>query len=145
MPAPPTFNGVARLTSLQVQAADLAAAARFYGQFIGLELGDEPHRHDGNDALHYDLAWGDFASGDYMMLHLAQAEPGQHTAGAQIGITVEDVDAVHQRAALFGVTVLEPPHDGQWGRCATYQDPDRNTISVTAARSSPAGQVPGTA
>lgn len=136
---------MARLTSLQVQAADLAAAARFYGQFIGLELGDEPHRHDGNDALHYDLAWGDFASGDYMMLHLAQAEPGQHTAGAQIGITVEDVDAVHQRAALFGVTVLEPPHDGQWGRCATYQDPDRNTISVTAARSSPAGQVPGTA
>ena len=125
---------MARLNSLQVQAADLAAAARFYGQFLGLELDDEPHRHDGNEALHYDLAWGDFASGDYMMLNLAQAEPGQHTTGAQIGITVEDLDAVHQRAAQLGVTVLEPPHDGVWGRRAMYQDPDRNIVSVTAAR-----------
>ena len=137
---------MARLTSLRVQAAELAAAARFYGQFIGLELSDEPYRHDGNDALHYDLAWGDLASGDYMLLHVAQAEPGQHTTGAQIEITVEDADAVHQRAAPFGVTVLEPPHDRQWGRCATYQDPDKNTISATAARPAPAvGQVPGTA
>jgi hypothetical protein len=54
---------VARLNSLQVWAADLAAAARFYGQFIGLDLDDEPHTHDGNDAPHYDLAWGDFDSG----------------------------------------------------------------------------------
>jgi organic hydroperoxide reductase OsmC/OhrA/predicted enzyme related to lactoylglutathione lyase len=134
--------GVARLTSLQVHAADLAAAARFYGQFIGLELSDEPHRHDGNEALHYDLAWGDPSSADYLMLHLAQAEPGQQTTGAQIGITVEDVDVVHQRAAQFGVTVLEPPHDGPWGRCATYKDPDGNTISVTMARRAlGAGQV----
>jgi hypothetical protein len=34
-----------------------------YGQFVGLALDDEPHQHDGNDALHYDLAWGDFTSG----------------------------------------------------------------------------------
>lgn len=105
---------MARLTSWQVQAADLVAEARFYGHFIGLELSDELHRQDGNEALHYDLAWGDFASGYYMKLHL---EPGRHTTGAQIGITV-----------------LEPPHDGQWGRSATYENPDRNTISVTAAR-----------
>ena len=130
---------MARLNSLQVHAADLAAAATFYGQFLGLELDDEPHRHDGNEALHYDLAWGDFSSGDYMMLNLAQAEPGQHTTGAQIGITVEDLDAVHQRAAQFGVTVLEPPHDGVWGRRAMYEDPDRNTVSVTAVRPAEGG------
>lgn len=92
---PPTSGGVARLTSFQVQVADLGAAARFYGHFIGLNLSGEPHRHDENEAL----AWRDFASADYMMLHLAQAEPGRHSTGAQIGITVEDVDAVHQRAA----------------------------------------------
>jgi predicted enzyme related to lactoylglutathione lyase len=124
---------VARVNSLQVWAADLAAAATFYGQFIGLELDDEPHRHEGNEALHYDLAWGNFASGDYLLLHLAQAEPGQHTTGAEIGITVEDVDAVHHKAAQFEVTVLEPPHDGEWGRSAKYEDPDRNIISVTTA------------
>jgi catechol 2,3-dioxygenase-like lactoylglutathione lyase family enzyme len=78
---------VARLNRLQVQAADLAAAARFYGQFLGLELDDEPHWHDGNEALHYDLAWGDFASGDYMMLNLAQAEPGQHTTRNTVSVT----------------------------------------------------------
>jgi predicted enzyme related to lactoylglutathione lyase len=126
------FRGVARLNSLQVWAADLAATARFYGQFVGLALDDEPHQHDGNDALHYDLAWGDFTSGDYVMLHLAQAKPGQHTTGAEIGITVEDVDAVHQKASRFGVTVLEQPHDGPWGRNAIYEDPDRNIVSVTA-------------
>jgi predicted enzyme related to lactoylglutathione lyase len=130
---------VARLNSLQVQAADLAAAARLYGQFLGLKLDNEPHQHDGNEALHYDLASGDFASGDYMMLILAQAEPGQHTTGARIGITVVDLAAVHERAAQFGVTVLEPPRDGPWGRRAWYEDPDRNTVSVTAARPAEGG------
>ena len=124
---------MARLNSLQVWAADLAASATFYGLFLGLELDDEPHRHAGNEALHYDVAWGDFASGDYMMLHLAQAKPGQHTTGAQIGITVADVDAVHQTAAACGVTVLEQPHDAEWGRNAMYEDPDGNTVSVTTA------------
>ena len=124
---------VARLNSLQLWTADLAASAKFYGQFLGLELDDEPHQHTGNEALHYDLAWGDFASGDYMMLHLAQARPGQHTTGAQIGITVGDVDAVHQTAAQFGVTVLELPHDAEWGRNAMYEDPDGNIVSVTTA------------
>lgn len=122
---------MARLNSLQIWAADLAASAKFYGGFLGLDLPDEPHRHDGNDTLHYDLAWGDFASGDYMMLHLAQAEPGQHTTGAEIGITVENVDAVHQKASQFGVTVLKQPYDGEWGRNAVYEDPDRNAVSVT--------------
>jgi predicted enzyme related to lactoylglutathione lyase len=120
-----------RLNSLQVWAGDLAATATFYGQFIGLEL-DEPHQHDGNDALHYDLAWGDFDTGEYVLLHLAQAGPGQRTTGAQIGITVDDVDAVHQRAAQFGVTVVEEPHDGEYGRSAKYEDPDKNIVSVSA-------------
>jgi predicted enzyme related to lactoylglutathione lyase len=124
---------VARLNSLQVWAADLAAAARFYGQFVGLDLDDEPHQHHGNDALHYDLAWGDFDSGNYVLLHLAQAKPGRRTTGAEIGITVDDVDAVHQRASQFGVTVLEQPHDGPWGRNAMYEDPDENIVLVTAA------------
>jgi predicted enzyme related to lactoylglutathione lyase len=123
---------VARLNSLQVWAADLAASAEFYGQFIGLELDGEPHQHEGNEALHYDLAWGDFDSGEYMLLHLAQAKPGEHTTRAEIGITVEDVDAVHEKAARFGVTVLEQPHDGEWGRNAVYEDPDKNFVSVTS-------------
>jgi predicted enzyme related to lactoylglutathione lyase len=127
-----SLHGVARLSSLQIWAADLAAAARFYGQFIGLDMDDEPHQHDGNDALHYDLAWGDFATGEYMLLHLAQGGPGQHTTGAEIGITVDDVDAVHHRAVQFGVTVRGEPRDGRWGRTALYEDPDGNTVSVTA-------------
>ncbi len=120
------------MNSVQLWSADLAAAARFYGQFIGLELDDEPHQHDGNDALHYDLAWGDFASGNYVMLHLAQGEPGQQTTGAEIGITVEDIDGIHDRVAEFGVTVHTAPHDGEWGRNAVYEDPDGNLVSVTA-------------
>ena len=124
---------MARLNSLQVWAADLAASAKFYGQFLGLELDDEPHQHSGNEALHYDVAWGDFASGDYMLLHLAQAEPGQHTTGAQIGVTVTDLDAAHQKAAQLQVTVVKPPHDGEWGRNAMYEDPDGNIVSVTKA------------
>jgi predicted enzyme related to lactoylglutathione lyase len=124
---------VARFNGLQVWAADLAASAKFYGQFLGLELDDEPHQHAGNEAPHYDVAWGDFASGDYMLFHLAQAEPGQHTSGAQIGITVGDVDAVHQTAGQFGVAVLVEPHDGEWGRNAVYEDPDGNIVSVTTA------------
>lgn len=127
------FRLVARFNSLQVSANDLAASAKFYGQFLGLELDDEPHQHAGNEALHYDVAWGDFTSGEYTLFHLAQAEPGQHTTGAQIGITVGDVDAVHQAAAQFRVTVLAQPHDGEYGRNAVYEDPDGNIVSVTTA------------
>jgi predicted enzyme related to lactoylglutathione lyase len=124
---------VPRLNSLQVWAADLAASAKFYGQFLGLELDDEPHQHSGNEAMHYDVAWGDFETGEYMMLHLTQAEPGQRTSGAQIGITVADVDALHQKAVQFGVPVLEGPHDAEWGRNAMCSDPDGNIVSVTTA------------
>jgi predicted enzyme related to lactoylglutathione lyase len=124
---------MARLNSLPVWVADLAAAAQFYGQFIGLELDEEPHQHEGNEAPHYDLAWGDFTTGEYVMLHIAQAGPGRRTTGARIGITVDDVDAVHQKAAQFGVTVLEQPRDGEWGRNAVYEDPDQNIVSVTSA------------
>jgi predicted enzyme related to lactoylglutathione lyase len=70
--------------------------------------------------------------GDYVMLHLAQAKAGQHTTGAEIGITVEDVDAVHQKASRFGVTVSVQPLDGPWGRNAVYEDPDGNIVSITA-------------
>ena len=65
------------------------------------------------------------------MLHLAQARPG-HTTRAQIGITVDDVDAVHRKAAEFGATVREQPHDGEWGRNTVYEDPDQNIVSVSS-------------
>lgn len=123
---------MAQLNSLQIWAADLAASAVFYGRFVGLDLGGEPHQHSDNDALHYDVAWGDFATGDYMLLHLTQAD-GQHTTGAQIGITVSDLAAVHQRAAELGVAVVAPPHDTEWGRQARYADPDGNIVSLTGA------------
>jgi hypothetical protein len=94
---------VARLTSLQVWATDLATSARLYGAFLGLELPGEPHRHPGNEALHYDLVWGDMASGEYMMLQIAQREgQGRHTTGAEIGVTVEDVDVVHTEQGRLG-------------------------------------------
>ena len=127
-------RAVARLTSLQVWTADLADAARFYRDFIGLDLGGDPHTHEGNESLHYDLAWGDFDSGEFMILHITQAEPGQHTTGAQIGITVDDVDAVHRKAADFGIRVLHMPHDGEWGRNAVYEGPDGNIVSITSAQ-----------
>ena len=66
-------------------------------------------------------------------MHLAQAKPGQHTTGAEIGITVTDIDALHEKAAQFEVPVLEQPHDGEWGRNARYEDPDGNIVSVTTA------------
>jgi len=45
---------VARLTSLQVCTTDLAAAAKFYGELIGLDLSGEAHRHGGP----HDGEWG---------------------------------------------------------------------------------------
>ncbi|MDA8285693.1 MAG: hypothetical protein M0Z42_20870 [Actinomycetota bacterium] len=65
------------------------------------------------------------------MLHLAQAEPGRRTTGAELGFTVGDVDVIHQKAAAFDVTVLRAPHQGEWGRSAHYQDPDGNVVSLT--------------
>src|SRR5262245_63360893 len=67
-----SFPFVTRFNGLQVWAADLVASAKFYGQFLGLELDDEPHQHAGNEALHYDVAWGDFSCVEYMVFDIGE-------------------------------------------------------------------------
>lgn len=118
------------MTSLQLSVSDLQKTTDFYRNFLGFEL-DEPHRHDGNESLHHDLAWGDFASGSFVMLHLVQAEPDNATQNAQVGFSVDDVDGLHERAQELQILVIDPPHEEEWGRNAKYADPDGNVVSLT--------------
>ena len=119
-----------RMTSVSVWASDLEATARFYRDFLGFEL-DEPHRHDGGDGLHHDLVWGDFETGDVVMLHIALAEGRPKTSGVQLGFGVDDLSRVHDRAGELDVPVVEEPHDEPWGRNAKYADPDGNIVSLS--------------
>lgn len=118
------------MTSVTLWVSDLDATARFYGDCLGVDLG-EAHRHEGNEALHYDLGWGDFESGEFVLLHLCQADGDRTTGGAGIGWSVDDLEAIHARATGLGIPVVAPPHDAPWGRTATYEDPDGNRVSLT--------------
>lgn len=119
-----------RVTSLEIYVADLGRSARFYRDIVGLDLG-EAHRHEGNERLHHDAAWGDLATQDYMLLHLTQDTGSRVTTGAVIGINVADLDGIHGRAVEAGTIVFTPPHAGVWGRNGEYEDPDGNVVSLT--------------
>jgi catechol 2,3-dioxygenase-like lactoylglutathione lyase family enzyme len=119
-----------RATSVTLWVSDLDATGRFYRDFLGFEM-DDPHRHFEGDDLHYDLAWGDFETGNFMMLHLCEGGNGRRTSGVQIGFSVNDLATIHARAGTCGVKVLQEPAPGPWGANAKYEDPEGNLISVT--------------
>jgi len=112
-----------RLEAITLFVEDLAAARRFYGEALGLEL----IAKDAVSALF---------STEGPMINLLQAAragelvapraPGGPGAGprAMLTLRVADVDAVCARLAAAGVALLNGPLDRPWGRrTAAFQDP----------------------
>lgn len=63
---------------------------------------------------------------------LYAAGAGEKTRSS-FGFTVDDLDAVHRQVEAAGTKVVQPPTTRPWGRSATYQDADGNTVSLTQA------------
>ncbi len=106
-----------------VKSIDVERSARFYEEAFGFELGYRWPPHEGELEYVY-LRLGDHGLG----VVRGEAE----SAGFEVCIYVEDVDATAARLRELGATEIEPPTDRPWGeRMAYFEDLDGHRLHVT--------------
>ncbi len=96
----------------------------FWGELLGCPVTREwpADEHQGRGRI---FGYGDVARIEF--IELADPEP---VVGLTLGLEVDDADAVHQRMAAAGITVVRPPADQPWGhRNVAVVDP--SGIEVT--------------
>lgn len=125
-----------RLAVVILYVHELERSLRFYRDLLGIPLTsgvNQPEDDPWYGGQHAELSWRD---GAYLHLALFPVRPGQRaTAGAELGLHVEDANAVHARMVAGAAAVLHAPRREPWGLTARYRDPDGNIVGVT----SPAG------
>ena len=109
-----------------VFVSDMNRSIAFYRDVLGFPLKHQSHK------------WTEFGTeGTTLALHLADAADHTHThattpAGhCQIGWTVPDLDAFHAEMTAKDVKCVQPPKKEDFGRLASYADPDGLPFSVS--------------
>lgn len=111
---------------LALQVRDLARAAAFYQQHLGLR----PVPASPPGAVVFATTPIPFAVRDPLPgvdLDAASPRPG---LGVAVWLHAEDAQALHDRLADAGVPVPVAPFDGPFGRTFTFTDPDGYAITV---------------
>src|SRR5436309_304836 len=101
--------------------SDLEAAARFYGETLGMEIGDKRPEFGFVTILPGGLHPG-------LMLMRGQAEIGR--GGSQIVFHVDNVMAAFQRLGALGVRFHGEPVDLPPGKYVSFEDPDGNLLAL---------------
>ena len=79
------------------------------------------------------FAWGSGEAEFRLTISVHEAVEGStgEPLRQMLNLTVEDIDAAHQRLADRGVTFTRPPEQEPWGGwVATFADPDGNTLQL---------------
>lgn len=97
--------------------SDLAAAARFYREVLGLH----------QDFLSEEHQWAEFDCGN-VTLALHGGQPEHPAGGFKVAVAVDDIAAAYKELGARGVRLPSPPRD--WGVCQSLEllDPDNNTL-----------------
>lgn len=116
-----------RLMEVQLRVKDVKRSAEFYRDTLGIAVGPGDERES-----HFEAAWGKWeaASADLLLFLLYPADAGNPRSVCEIGFSVEDLDAVHAAVVAAGQPVVEAPSPKDWGRQATYADPDGNIVVI---------------
>ncbi len=98
--------------------SDLARAARFYREVLGLP----------QEIYSEEWQWAEFNCGNLTLALKGGEKPPGAVSGGQIALAVEDIHAAHEELKKKGVRVLSEPHDytGCWGM--KILDPDGNVV-----------------
>lgn len=118
-----------RLVAVILEVSDLDRSAALYRDAFGLDLqpGDNGVDDRWIGGRHAEISWRE---GSY--LHFALYPAKEHpTAGAQITLSVADIDIAHAAAVRAGAQVLHEPRAEPWGRSGRYKDLDGNVIELT--------------
>jgi predicted enzyme related to lactoylglutathione lyase len=122
----------ARLVAVILEVSDLDSSAALYRDAFDLDLhpGDNGVDDPWIGGRQAEISWRE---GDHLhfALYPAREKP---TSGAQIGLSVDDIDDAHATAVLAGAAVLHEPRTEPWGRSARYGDLDGNVIELTQHR-----------
>jgi predicted enzyme related to lactoylglutathione lyase len=118
-----------RLVAVILEVSDLDSSAALYRDAFGLDLhpGDNGVNDQWIGGRHAEISWRE---GAYLHFALFQAKD-RPTSGAQIAISVDDIDNAHAVAVRAGAQVLHEPRSEPWGRSGRYKDLDDNVIELT--------------
>ena len=121
--------GDRRLVAVILEVSDLERSVCLYRDGFGLDLhpGDNAVEDRWIGGVHAEISW---TQGAYLHFALYSAK-GQSTTGAQISLSVENIEAAHAAAVDGGARVLHEPRAEPWGRSARYADFDGNVIELT--------------
>lgn len=116
MPVGPDF------ISLQVRDLDVAAA--FYEERVGLRRAPVSPPH----AVVFATEPIAFAVRELMPA--TDLDAGQPGLGIAVWVKVDAAQALHDRLAAEGVTIVTAPFDGPFGRTFAFADPDGYVITA---------------
>lgn len=103
---------------VMLQVSDLARAARFYRETLGL-----PQEVYGEESQ-----WAEFNCGNVTLsLHGGVKLPGG-IAGGRIALAVDDIHAAHEELKKKGVRIASEPHDYSVCWAMEILDPDGNVV-----------------
>jgi len=100
------------------QVSDLARAANFYGQILGLP--QEVYSEEWN--------WAEYNCGNVTLALKAGAKLPEAIVGGRIALAVEDIHAAHEEMKKHGVRVVSEPHDYSVCWAMEILDPDGNVV-----------------
>lgn len=112
---------IERISAVTLVTADMARACAFY-EALGL-----PRLYGGPDDPFTSYLVGD----GYLNLQLDRDAPALERVWGRIVFWVDDVDAMHRRAADAGYLSETEPADASWGeRYFHIRDPDGHELSL---------------
>lgn len=114
--------GVQELAHLLLQTVDLEAAERFYLDVLGFRVRKREAFRDGRPLVVCEQGLG-LTNG---------RPPGEGAPVEHIAFYVEGLEALLERAAAAGVTVLRGLEPNSYGRSAYLADPDGNQVELIA-------------
>ncbi|HZQ08053.1 MAG TPA: VOC family protein [Anaerolineae bacterium] len=108
---------------------DVAAERKFYAETLGLPL----IREGSSDNF---ILFGTAGDG-FVALQNAASIPGGKASpagGSQLGLVVDDVDAVYRDWQAKGVELISAPQDFPFGRAFDARDPEGHLLNVYKPR-----------
>ena len=123
-----------RLVAVILEVSDLDRSEALYRDGFGLDLhpGDNQVEDRWIGGRHAEISW---LEGAYLHFALYPAKE-KPTSGAQIALSVVDIDNAHAAAVRAGAHVLHEPRTEPWGRSGRYEDFDGTVIELTQHTSS---------
>jgi DNA-binding transcriptional MerR regulator len=111
-----------RPVQITILADDVPKLVSFYAQVLDADF---------NEAIS-SFQFGGWNTDSFFLLTIEQAPPERQGGWSCLGFSVDDLDAVHQRALEAGASEVHPPEDFAWKpRSSVVDDPAGNRVQLS--------------